>query len=236
MATRLDRILSAAKNSMLYGNKSPHCFSAHVPGQGYVNDGSAAFDRAEYRKQLDRAVQGEIENMGFAPGYAEPGYSDPEKGILFADWNKFPKNFDRILERAGYEAEWSDEWCTCGDCGKAVRTSPDSYGWTSSYRIMNECEVICLNCLDPVEYLESIEDNPNSSCPPDWNPADHGYVKHNGDFETGFHPGQNDDPKKILKALHAEGKTGIVFRIASIGQFDVTWEAYYKAPENLQVA
>ena len=39
-----------------------------------------------------------IEDMGFAFEYAEPGYTNPAKGILFADWNLFPKNLDSLLE------------------------------------------------------------------------------------------------------------------------------------------
>jgi len=180
--------------------------------------------------------------FSFAPGYAEPGYSQPERGIVFGNWNPvcgFDKTkaeqkrdpvakLARVLEAAGCELEWEDEWCTCNDCGKAVRTSPDSYGWTSYYRIVNECELVCLDCLSPADYLAECEDNPAKAFPPEWSPEDHGYVKHNGDFETGFHPGQTDSPEAILKLLHAQGKTGVVFRIKSKGQFDLTWEAFHK--------
>lgn len=223
---KLETILIAAKNSMINGKREPHCFSCHVPGQGYTGKS----DHTDYKAQLARSIQSEIDNLGFASGYAEPGYTDPAKGVLFADWNKFPRNFDRVLEKAGYETEWSDEWSTCGDCGKAVRTSPDSYGWTSNYRLLNECEIVCLDCLDAADYLESIEDNANHACPPGakFCPLKHGYTQHNGKFETGFHPGQNDSPKAILKALHAQGKRHVVFRIADKGQFDITWEAFYK--------
>lgn len=184
-------------------------------------------------------------NFSFAPDYAEPGYNSPERGIVFGNWNPvcgFDKTKEeqkrdpvsrlaRVLKANGFEIEWEDEWSTCSDCGKAVRTSPDSYGWTSHYRILHECELICLDCLDPAEYLESIEDKPTHACPPEWNPEDHGYVKHNGDFETGFHQGQNGDPKAICAALHKEGKRGVVFRIASKGQFDIRWQAFYKPNE-----
>lgn len=188
-------------------------------------------------------------NFSWAPAYAEPSYTDPEKGILFGNWNpacgygegiaKTQQKRDpvtklaNIAEKLGYELEWEDEWCTCGDCGKAVRTQADSYQWTPFYRILNDCDLTCLDCIDPVEYLESIEDNANTACPPDWNPEDHGYIKHNGTFETGFHPGQNDRPETILKALHAEGKTGVIFRIKANSQFYTEWEAFYKPSEEL---
>ena len=177
----------------------------------------------------------------FAPEYAEPGYST-DKGILFANWNpscgfnvqKAQQKRDpivrlgRIAEKMGFKCEWEYEWTTCQECGKAVRTSPDCYGWTSHYRIVNECELICLDCLDWAEYLESIEGNPSHACPPEIDPEQYGYVKYNGDFETGFHPGQTDDPKKVLATMTAHGLKSIVFRIAGKGQFDVTWQAYHK--------
>lgn len=222
---KLETILNAAKNSMIRGHHSPHCFSSHLPGQGYIGNETT---NPDHFNQLERAVQSEIDNIGFAPGYAEPGYTDPAKGILFADWNNFPRNFDKILERAGYECEWSDEWSTCCDCGKAVRTSPDCYHWTSYYRILNECELVCLDCLNWEEYLEAIEDNPRSACPPEIDPADYGYTKFNGDFETGLHAHMTDDPKKTLKAMQDAGLTNVVFRIKENSQFYTTWEAYHK--------
>lgn len=126
----LDRILRAAVRSMISGHHTPHCFSAHVPGRGYVNNGSLEHDRADYLRQLERAAQLEVENMGYAVAYAESGYDSPKRGILFANWNRFPSRLDSILEHAGYAVEWADEWTTCEDCGRAYRTSPDSYDWT----------------------------------------------------------------------------------------------------------
>ncbi|GAG52478.1 unnamed protein product, partial [marine sediment metagenome] len=73
-------------------------------------------------------------------GYAEPGYSDPDSNVIaFGNWNaiteydgdKFqtiddaPARVASLLEKAGVELEWSDEWEFCGECGKAVRTKPD---------------------------------------------------------------------------------------------------------------
>ena len=52
----------------------------------------------------------EIENMQYAPAYAERGYSNPKRCILFADWNYFSSKVCSILEAYGYACEWSDEW------------------------------------------------------------------------------------------------------------------------------
>src|SRR5271165_4945260 len=109
------------------------------------------------------AAQGEIENLGYAHEYAEPGYDQPKKGILFADWNHFPRDLDRILERYGYNVEWSDEWSFCDDCAKAVRSTPDSYSWLESgYYNEKDGSYLCQDCVlnDPESYLESLEDRP----------------------------------------------------------------------------
>lgn len=128
--------------------RAAHCFSAHVPGQGYVNRGDLAETRAEYDRQRRRSAEQEIENLGFAAGYAEPGYSDPERGVLFANWNVFSNDVCNVLERAGFAIEWSDEWSTCEDCGKAVRTSPNGWDWHPHYREdgIENGSFVCLDC------------------------------------------------------------------------------------------
>lgn len=141
----LERILESAVRSMIAGRHTPHCYRAHVPGQGYVNDGSAAFDRADYLQQLERDARAEVENIGYAATYAEPGYAQPARGVLFANWNRLPRNIDRTLERAGYAVEWSDEWTTCEDCGAAYRTEPDC--WTPAGGYCETCTAeLCRAC------------------------------------------------------------------------------------------
>ena len=141
---KIESILKASLNSMIHGHHAPHCYSAHVVGQGYVNRGELAEQRADYLHQLERSAQSEIDNMGYATEYAEPGYDKPAKGILFANWNVFPRGLDTILEKAGYSVEWSDEWTTC-DCGKAFRLSADSYVWEPAYKEVGG-ELMCLEC------------------------------------------------------------------------------------------
>lgn len=173
----------------------------------------------------------QIEYMTFAPAYAEPGYSQPAKGILFSRWNYFCRGVDRLLEQYGYAIEWEDEWSTCQECGRAVRTQPDSYGWQPSYAIFNECELLCVDCLkvDAESYLESLEDNPRTALNlPCIDPAKFGYRMLQGEFESGFHPGQTDDPKKIYAELAKSGHKRILFRIDSVGQFDMRFSVWEK--------
>src|SRR5437773_690737 len=187
--------------------------------------------------------------FSIASDYAEPGYDSPKSGIVFGNWNprcgfSAPKDVQRrdpiykltrILEHHGYELEWEDEWSTCSECGKAVRTQPDCYQWTSYFRVIDDCELICLDCLgrNKESYLESIEDNADVSCPPSWDPAAHGYVLYNMDkYETGFHPGQNDNPASVLADMRSRGLKHVVFRFDEKSQFYCKWSAYYKPAGN----
>jgi hypothetical protein len=145
----LERVLQATRRALAAGTQRPHCFRAHVPGQGYVNDGSILASRADYLRQLDRAVESEIANMGHASTYGEPGYTQPRHGILFANWNMFPDTLPALLEQLGYESEWSDEWTTCEDCHKAFRIQPTGYSWTPSIQFRaDESADICNSCYD----------------------------------------------------------------------------------------
>mgnify|MGYP001561251471 CR=1 FL=1 len=155
----LDRVLAAAVRSMIAGRHSPHCWHAWVQGKGYVNDGSPVFDRADYLQQLERAAKSEVENMGSAEKYAERGYTQPARCILFANWNVLPSAAGDLLEKLGYACEWSDEWTTCSDCQRALRTSPDGYDWRPYFEFfesdrnwsdpyhVSESGDLCLDCL-----------------------------------------------------------------------------------------
>lgn len=172
----------------------------------------------------------QIEYLGFAPQYAEPGYTNPRKCILFGNWNYFAPKATDLLEAYGYAIEWEDEWSTCSSCGNAFRTSPDSYGWQPSYFELDG-ELLCKECVPMEEYLETLEDRPTHAVNDHIDPADYGYVKLEGDFENGFHPGQNDNPREIYKRLHAAGHKRLIFNIDSVGQFDLQFSIWKKATE-----
>jgi hypothetical protein len=119
--------------------KQSLCRPAHCLGEYEMKHGGQ-----------ERFAMSEIENLGFAPHYSEPGYDQPSKGILFANWNYFFSRIDSLLEAYGYTVEWSDEWTTCDECNGAIRTSPDSFWYepsfaeTSSGIVCNNCRAIAL--------------------------------------------------------------------------------------------
>lgn len=184
---------------------------------------------------------------GYSTSYSEPGYSfndgETRKAILFANWNakshydettrKFVEDDNTmprlagIAEKAGYTVEWSDEWTTCDECYGAVRTQADSYSWKRSYW-QTECgDIVCANCLDPVEYLETLEGCPTICNTFDHvNPADHGYTLIREQLEYGWHPGQNDSPAIVAKSLRDRGIERFLFSLDSVGQFDASFSVY----------
>ncbi len=184
-----------------------------------------------------------------AHGYAEPGYKNPESGIIATgNWNTLthyveatrtfavddasPKELADMLEEQGVDLEWSDEWTECALCGKLVRTSQDSYGWKPCYWVDEaDCEVVCVHCLKAdasllERYLESLVGVSSKAVMLDLDLTKHDYTKVNGDFENGWHEGQDDDPKAIAAALAKFGITKFIFKIPSVGQFDVRFEVY----------
>ena len=230
----LEYILRAAASSMLKGHHAPHCFTAHTPGLGYVNQGLGPVEnRADYLRQLERAVTSEIENLQWAKAYAEPGYTDPERGIVFANWNTFPRGLDSILERAGYAIEWSDEWSICEDCNCAFRTSADSYSWTPSYIWSGECSLICADCArEDVEGIIIPEYlNDETKCLSlDVDLAAHGFERFNPDhYESGWFPGQTDTPADIVK--HLPSDVDYIFVLAENSQFYAKFDVWTRSKD-----
>jgi len=178
----------------------------------------------------DRATLSRIDDINWSSDYAEPGYS-AENGVLFANWNDIDVYRDgerhtvntvmsrllRIFEKMGVECEWSDEWSTCDDCGKAIRTSPDSYGWTPSYHC-DESGTVCHNCIDHSDYVDSLVNKPGSAVTLDVDLNAEGFEMIQDRFENGLHQGMDDNPKAIFKQLELVWEE-IVFKIDEQSQF-----------------
>lgn len=146
----LETVLNAAVNSMIHGHHKPHCYRAHVQGEGYINEGLGPVGRADYLAQLERTARAEIANMGWAERWAGKGYTQPKRGILMADWNCLPRGLDSLLERMGYECVWNDETSTCDHCNNALQTEPDCYSWEPDYKIEHG-GITCLDCVEEEE-------------------------------------------------------------------------------------
>jgi hypothetical protein len=183
---------------------------------------------------LQKRCGGEVD---WCSVYGEPGYSDPEHGIIFANWNHVSQPVQDWLEHHGYAIEWSDEWIISHETGKGYRSSPDGHGWRPSYFITEDCAVIGADEVrngDEIDtYIAHLVDDANraDTFGIDW--TKHGFRKLNDEaYESGFHPGQTDDPHKLLKAAQAEYPDHeFIFSIDGAGQFDINFSLWARSTQ-----
>ncbi len=175
----------------------------------------------------------------YSEGYAEPGYENPESGIVVkANWNK---NFDtgdktmgklaNVLDALDIAIEWCDEWTDCCECHRALRTSPNSYSWSPSY-VCSDGWLTCLECSDVEEHFLDLEGSSDSiNQIEQFDPSENGYYLICDDFENGLHPGQDADPKMIAKLLRGSGFKRFIFNLDGKGQFDIDFSVWMHKDE-----
>lgn len=174
-------------------------------------------------------------DASFCRYYGEPGYDDPDFGIIFANCNNISGRIGDYLEAAGFELEWSDEWVIDYNHDKAYRTSPNSYSWqpTAIYD-SDSCDLLTpdSDIFDVIKALQSEYTSDEIHLLPPWITEDQltelGFIKQGSERESGWHPGQTADPKETLKELLADsGVLSVVFT-GYPSQFYTTWQAWVK--------
>jgi hypothetical protein len=187
--------------------------------------------------KLDKAIRYLQDNhqLEHASTYGEPGYQDPEKGILFANWNNVPDGLAEWLEKCGYVLEWSDEWCQVYD--KAYRTSPDSYHWESQVMLTHDCEYLTPDDLpDWIEECKVDSVNQPVRCLPSWFPTDvivaQGYELMDAELESGFFQGMDDKPETYIKKYIEESANYVLFQKSEQSQFYSRYFCWVQMPTN----
>jgi hypothetical protein len=207
----------------------------------------------EIARRSAKTSQGrlQIDGITVCTAYAEPGYSDPSSGVIaFGNWNAVtrydgnnfvtlddvPARLGTILEKVGCELQWSDEWACCDQCGRAVRTKPDSYSWQPSDAITDD-GFTCHECLedDPADYLQSLEGDSRRCLTIDLDLEAAGYKLLADDFENGLYGGQADRPELIAEALHEQGVERFIFKLDSTRQFDMSFSVWVHETESIDV-
>lgn len=191
--------------------------------------------------------QGIITDMGTGIGE----YSDTDTEWIAADWNQIPTEIADLLEDQGYELLWLDEWARCSECHRAYRTEPDSYFWESSLVILQEdwCDYVCVDCLEFSWIEEDYVNNPARALTSvlfdrmrdeilgsgfvemtpmrtrlDWKGNRRTEIE---PYESGWHPGQTDDPKEIHETLSAEHDETL-FVISEVSQFYLRFRVFVR--------
>jgi len=181
-----------------------------------------------------------VTNIGV--GISEPGYGDSDTVWALGNWNQkrwirdgdapltkeesLPARLAESLERVGAEVHWLDEWETCIECYQIFRTTGDSYSWTM-YGIWTEDGGVCANCVT----FDDLEDKINDAqfaLTFELDLEAEGFEAYNGTFESGWHEGQNDNPVDLLAKAQGEGWAEGIFKIGSVGQFDVRFTLWVR--------
>lgn len=118
---------------------------------------------------------------------------------------------EEIINEVMGEWGFSDEYTTCSNCGKAIRTSPDSYSWQPDYIITRDGEILHLECIEG-DYLLDEYKNSLKPLPEGVDYEQFGLTVLDTVYENGLHPGMNDDPKIALR-LFKKAKIDIWFKI-----------------------
>ena len=164
------------------------------------------------------------------------GEYDNEGFVIVPGWDVVNNPaFSCIVDKAvGSEHNYGfdDEYDTCYECGKILRTSPDSYSWQPEYWLSDFDGFLCVDCTanDYIEsYLEYVVDHTNGPRHVNESILDldgAGFKQVLKNCEYGMHRGQNEDPRKVAQwAL--ENNLEIAFTV-STGQFDVSWDAWMR--------
>lgn len=191
-----------------------------------------------------------IEEIESAKDYCEPGYSlgAGKTLVVFGNWNDIkryddesgdhvvvddtPSRVSALLEHAGCELEWGDEWRICEGCRKAFRIHGDSFHWKPHY-VEVDGEYSCQDCTeeDPSEYLSGLEGNCRAPVTIDLDLEEHGYKELEGGFEHGLHEHMAADPKLIGQALKEQGVSRFIFKLDEVSQFYQTFSVWVHEDE-----
>ena len=131
-----------------------------------------------------------------------------------------------------YDVEWgfSDEYSSCSECYKVIRTSPDSYSWKADFYV-GEYELLCHDCVmkDKESYIQWILEAPTDRANTILSPQDLeeiGFEKVEGDYESGWY-GRQDNPSEILaKAQEEYPYAEFVFNITEKGQWSTNFDLW----------
>jgi len=139
-----------------------------------------------------------------------------------------------ILEQA-FKLRFSDEYNSCSGCGKLIKTTPSYYGDLPNY-LYTDCELLCSDCYSDNDLIELKLNNADTALNPRQlknSLESHGFILYRDNLESGYHPGQTDNPQTISKQLESEHPSADwLFCIDGAGQFDIRFSAWYRESNN----
>lgn len=190
--------------------------------QALWDDGNVYFDTADDDGELFLIVDG-WEDVHKIQKILKPEFEPSDE-------------YDTSVLDEFFSDEWGfrDEYAKCDECGKLIRTAPDSYSWTPDFFVDdNSVEVICGDCVreNPSDYigwlLEKPEERANTILSKD-DLEEIGFEKVDGDYENGWYD-KHDSPSEILSKAYDEHPDALfIFNISGQGQFATQFELWMK--------
>lgn len=225
---------------------------------GFIDDNA----RLGAALRLIRAATGEEYGdgdmvTGYGIGYA-PGNSGYHSDVwVTGNWNDttrydsqtqtrttvstIPSRLAAALGRIDVNTEWLDQNSECSGCQHLIQTEPDSHMWQPQYSYLNDCEILCKDCIavDPAEVLaEYVNDKGKAvtflSAGELESLGWHEAMPTAPDGTNGWHPGQTDTPADTLAAWRRDpnselpdgGPRDWVFLITDVSQFYMSWRLF----------
>ena len=154
----------------------------------------------------------------------EPESDDPiDAPLFFTALNALGIDVDNY----GY----GDEYTSCHNCDTIIRTSPTHATWKPDFWCNEyDGEILCEECTKENAdayfewYAKEAVEGVAHICI--LNPGEHGFTKVIDDLEYGYHPGQNNDPKKLI-AWANENKLEIAFDVRQ-NPFTATFDVWLR--------
>lgn len=162
-----------------------------------------------------------------------------------------PEVLEIALDKAGIEDIWfenivmeygfSDQFVECDHCSEAIYFFPSSGEPDVYYR--NEYGCVCSDCFHEHgykdEYLKECINNPRKAVQYGLVSFDELYAEgfekyEDSPFYNGLHEGMVDRPEEILKHLHKEGYTEVLFTLDKPTPFYTKFSAWVRRKKELE--
>ena len=175
-------------------------------------------------------------HTGKPKGYGYPADRLVEAGDLHDYAAHRPLLWKRLEEVADFN--WHDEWMIDYENDKCYRTSADSYFWQPAAVYNTDTDEYMTPDDDLDTWIEWATAEPAERIIPRHIASKSdleakGFADYNGVYENGWHPGQTDDPKAIVKRINDEYDEAaeILFWWTESSQFYIRFEAMIRVAQ-----
>ena len=163
---------------------------------------------------------------------------DGGETVIIADWNNLPDKITSFIEdKTDVICGFEDEYSIC-ECGKLVSIQPGFYGDQGNF-FLTDSELLCRQCTienigEVIDYVKNDSDKAVKTWMiPAIEQERFTCLEKEGEdcpiYETGYHYGQNDNPKDIATWIESNLQNyDYIFALTDVGQFDVHWTAFIR--------